>query len=165
MSALKSSARISYVVMAVALFLIAWLQLGVLVLTSLFGYFALGKLRMSRSKHFAVALYLVAVVSMGYLLVRFAHQSSVAVPKIANQTIPAVVGYAEQHNIELPFTDYESAKTSNTERYARFFQAMLRRGVYLAPSQFEAAFVSLAHREADIEQALVAANEVAAEIA
>jgi len=41
--------------------------------------------------------------------------------------------------------DYASAKTSDTARYARFFREMLSRGVYLAPSQFEAAFVSLLH--------------------
>jgi glutamate-1-semialdehyde 2,1-aminomutase len=47
--------------------------------------------------------------------------------------------------------DYASAKTSDTARYARFFREMLSRGVYLAPSQFEAAFVSLAHSEEDLE--------------
>ncbi len=47
--------------------------------------------------------------------------------------------------------DYASAKTSDTARYARFFKEMLSRGVYLAPSQFEAAFVSLAHSEEDLE--------------
>ena len=46
-----------------------------------------------------------------------------------------------------PVTDYASAKRADTARYARFFHAMLERGVFLAPSQFEAAFVSLAHSE------------------
>ncbi len=41
-------------------------------------------------------------------------------------------------------TDYPSAKTSDTAQYARFFRAMLERGVYLPPSQFEAAFISAA---------------------
>src|SRR5581483_671987 len=41
-----------------------------------------------------------------------------------------------------PVTDYESAKRSDTARFGRFFRAMLERGIYLAPSQFEAAFVS-----------------------
>jgi glutamate-1-semialdehyde 2,1-aminomutase len=52
-----------------------------------------------------------------------------------------------------PVTDYASAKRSDTARYARFFHAMLDGGVFLAPSQFEAAFVSLAHSEADLETA------------
>ncbi len=58
-----------------------------------------------------------------------------------------------------PVTDYESAKRSDTARFGRFFQAMLERGVYLAPSQFEAAFLSAAHSEADIEVTIAAARE------
>jgi predicted PurR-regulated permease PerM len=107
---MSKSTRISYVIMATALVLIAWLHLGPLVLTSLFGYFALGKFRMGRSKHFAVALYLITVTVMGYLLVHFSRQASIALPKIAEQTIPAVVEYTERHGVELPFTDYASAK-------------------------------------------------------
>jgi glutamate-1-semialdehyde 2,1-aminomutase len=63
---------------------------------------------------------------------------------------------------EDPVVDYASARRSDTERFARFFHNMLKRGVYLAPSQFEAAFVSLAHSEADIDQTLVAAQEALA---
>ncbi len=59
-----------------------------------------------------------------------------------------------------PVTDFESAKRSNTSRYAKFFQGMLAHGVFFAPSQFEAAFVSLAHSEADIDSAGAAAREV-----
>jgi glutamate-1-semialdehyde 2,1-aminomutase len=58
-----------------------------------------------------------------------------------------------------PVVDYASARHSDTQRYARFFGAMLERGVYLAPSQFEAAFVSLAHSDADLEAAARAAAE------
>lgn len=50
-----------------------------------------------------------------------------------------------------PVTDYASARQADTDRYARFFHAALARGVYLAPSQFEAGFVSLAHSDDDIE--------------
>lgn len=54
-----------------------------------------------------------------------------------------------------PITDYASAKQSaDTARYARFFHAMLEAGVYLAPSQFEAAFMSAAHTDADITATL-----------
>ena len=58
-----------------------------------------------------------------------------------------------------PVTDYATAKRSDTARYGRFFHEMLARGVFLAPSQFEAAFVSLAHREADIAAAAEAAAQ------
>jgi glutamate-1-semialdehyde 2,1-aminomutase len=59
-------------------------------------------------------------------------------------------------------TDYASAKRSDTKRYARYFHAMLERGIFLAPSQFEAAFVSLAHTDADIALAARAAAEALA---
>ena len=49
-----------------------------------------------------------------------------------------------------PVTDYESAKRSDTARFAEFHRAMLGRGIYLPPSQFEAAFLSAAHTEQDI---------------
>jgi glutamate-1-semialdehyde 2,1-aminomutase len=52
-----------------------------------------------------------------------------------------------------PVTDYASAKTADTARYARYFHAMRKNGVFLAPSQFEAVFVSLAHGDADLAAA------------
>ena len=58
-----------------------------------------------------------------------------------------------------PVTDYLSARRADTARYARFFHGMLERGVFLAPSQFEAAFVSLAHSEQDLETAARACRE------
>jgi glutamate-1-semialdehyde 2,1-aminomutase len=64
-----------------------------------------------------------------------------------------------------PVTDYASAKRSDTARFARFFQAMLERGVYLPPAQFEAAFVSLAHTESDLERTIEAAREALAPLA
>ncbi len=52
--------------------------------------------------------------------------------------------------------DYKTATTSDTERYANYFHGMLERGVYLAPSQFEAAFVSITHSDSDIEATIEA---------
>jgi glutamate-1-semialdehyde 2,1-aminomutase len=65
---------------------------------------------------------------------------------------------------EGPVTDWESAAKADRQRYAAFFHAMLARGVYLAPSQFEAAFVSLAHADADLEHAARAATEAMASL-
>ncbi len=56
-------------------------------------------------------------------------------------------------------TDFASAAASDTERYGKFWREMLARGVYLAPSQFEAAFVSLAHTEEEIDYTIEAARE------
>jgi glutamate-1-semialdehyde 2,1-aminomutase len=57
-----------------------------------------------------------------------------------------------------PVVDYATAKASDTALFGRFFHAMLERGVYLPPAQFEAAFVSLAHTEADIDLTVQAAE-------
>lgn len=57
-----------------------------------------------------------------------------------------------------PVVDFKTALESNTELYARFFRHMLENGVYIAPSQFEAGFVSLAHGSDEIEETLRAAE-------
>ena len=59
---------------------------------------------------------------------------------------------------EGPVFDYASAKKSDVAKFGRFFHGMLERGVYLPPSQFEAAFCSLAHTDADLEATLEAAE-------
>jgi glutamate-1-semialdehyde 2,1-aminomutase len=58
-----------------------------------------------------------------------------------------------------PVTDWDSAKRCDTARFGRFFRAMLERGVYLAPSQYEAAFLSAAHTDDDIRKTIAAAKE------
>jgi glutamate-1-semialdehyde 2,1-aminomutase len=55
--------------------------------------------------------------------------------------------------------DYTTAKTSDTAKFSRFFSGMLQKGIYLAPSQFEAGFMSLAHTDRDIENTVRAAYE------
>jgi glutamate-1-semialdehyde 2,1-aminomutase len=57
-----------------------------------------------------------------------------------------------------PVRNYEDAKHSDTRRYAAFFSAMLDRGVFLAPSQYEAMFVSAAHSDEDIARTISAAR-------
>lgn len=58
-----------------------------------------------------------------------------------------------------PVRDYRSALTASAEQYARFFRAMLARGVYLPPSQFEAWFLSAAHTERDVARTVRAARD------
>jgi len=55
-------------------------------------------------------------------------------------------------------TDFQSAKTSDTKRFSRFFHAMIDQGIYLPSSQFEAVFISAAHTESDIDQTVSAAT-------
>jgi len=64
-----------------------------------------------------------------------------------------------------PVVDLASAMTSDTALYAKYFRAMLERGVLLAPSQYEAAFVSTAHTTRDVERTLAAADEALGAIA
>jgi glutamate-1-semialdehyde 2,1-aminomutase len=75
------------------------------------------------------------------------------VPLIANRVGSMFTPFFTSERV----TDYVSAKKSDAVRFGHFFRAMLARGVYFAPSQFEAAFVSAAHSEADIEQTVGAA--------
>ena len=53
---------------------------------------------------------------------------------------------------DVPVTDYETAKTSDTEAFAKYFSYMLENGIYVAPSQFEAMFISATHTDMDIER-------------
>ena len=64
-----------------------------------------------------------------------------------------------------PVHSFADAKTSDLERFTRYYRGMLAAGIYLAPSQFEALFVSAAHTEADIEATLAAAGRVMATLA
>jgi len=58
-----------------------------------------------------------------------------------------------------PVTDWSSASKSDTDAFGKFFCAMLNNGVYLPPSQYEAAFLGTAHTEADIQQTIAAAKQ------
>lgn len=130
--------RISYAIMVVMLVLIGWLHLGTLVLTTLFGFFALQKFSFGKSKSLGVAIYIVAVVLVGWGLIYVSKRAYTALPKIAEETIPAMVNYAESRDIELPFTDYASAKTlliaETKEQVASF-------GVYLKAAAFQIALL------------------------
>ena len=66
---------------------------------------------------------------------------------------------AVPQNARKAVTDWATAKRSDTKRFARFFWAMLENGVYLAPSQFEAGFLSTAHSDEDVERTLEAAQK------
>lgn len=55
-------------------------------------------------------------------------------------------------------SDWATAKTADTKKFSAFFRAMLDAGVYLAPSQFEAGFMSAAHGEAEIDATLAVAE-------
>jgi len=64
-----------------------------------------------------------------------------------------------------PVNDYTGAAASDTDKYARFFHGMLQRGVYLAPSQFEAAFLSMTHGEEEVDETIESAKKVLHDLA
>ncbi len=83
------------------------------------------------------------------------------VPVTVNRVGSILTGFF----VEGPVRNYADAVKADTASYARFHRAMLDRGVYLAPSQFEAAFVSLAHSDDDIGRTIDAASESLCEVA
>jgi predicted PurR-regulated permease PerM len=146
---MSQSTRISYVIMAALLVLIGWFHLSTLVLTTLFGYFALRLFSFGRSKFLGLAIYIVAVAAIGTGLVYFSRQAYVTLPEIARTTIPAVVNFAEKKGVDLPFTDIESFKSvalneaqegiAGVGRYVRaatFQFVLLVAGLVIAASMF-----------------------------
>jgi glutamate-1-semialdehyde 2,1-aminomutase len=93
-----------------------------------------------------------------------AERLSAGLPKaITDARVPARVNAFESlltiFFTAQPVRNYADAQRSDTKRYARFFREMLARGIFLAPSQFEAAFVSAAHTPEDIDHTVTAAAE------
>jgi predicted PurR-regulated permease PerM len=102
--------RISYAFVAVMLFLIGWLHLSTPVITVLFSTFALHGLHRVMSQRLTVALFAALVALTIYGAVYFAAQAYVALPEIAERTIPKVIDFAQQRGLELPFEDVKSLK-------------------------------------------------------
>ena len=72
--------------------------------------------------------------------------------------IPTIASMFTVFFASRPVVDYASAKLADTKTYARFFHAMLQRGVYLPPAQFETAFLSTAHTDRDVDRTVAAAR-------
>jgi predicted PurR-regulated permease PerM len=104
--------RISYVFIGGVLILMGWLHLATPLLAVLFAYLALTKLHFGkrRGKWLAVGLFLVVLSGIAYGLGYFISHTVRALPEIADKAIPSVIHWAEEHQIELPFTDYQSLK-------------------------------------------------------
>lgn len=83
------------------------------------------------------------------------------VPICATQVGTMFCAFFTPHQV----TNWATARTADTARYARFFRAMLEQGVYLAPSQFEAGFMSAAHDDECIEKTIAAAQVAFAAVA
>jgi predicted PurR-regulated permease PerM len=127
--------RISYGIVVLAFILIAALHLGTFLFTSLLGYLALQVFAVRGSKTLSVTLYLVAVIVIGAGLIYFSNLAYHTLPRIAETSIPAMAAFAEKNGIELPFTDFESLRSTALEEAREGF-AVVGRYAGVASFQF-----------------------------
>jgi predicted PurR-regulated permease PerM len=136
-------ARFAYFFMAGTLVLVGGLHLATPLLVAFFGYLALTKLQFVKrgGKWLAVALFVILVAAVTYALGHFVRHTIRALPEIADKAIPSVIQWGEQHQIELPFTDYDSLKdlafdtvksqVSYLARVARFARGATTQFIFL----------------------------------
>jgi predicted PurR-regulated permease PerM len=132
--------RISLLVIVVAFVVMGTFHMATLLLTALFAYLALTKLYAFKrfGKWFTVAVFLIAVAGIAYAVGYFINQAVRALPEIADRAIPPAIEWGKQHQLQLPFTDFDSLKdlgfdaVTNQVGYLRSF-ARIAKG---ATSQF-----------------------------
>lgn len=107
---MTKSARISYGFILLMLVVVAGLHMATPLITALFSYFALTRLGFWKQKWLAITLFLLLVVSIFYGFVFFIREALVALPKVAEQSIPSIVEFAEKQGIALPFEDWDQMK-------------------------------------------------------
>ena len=79
-------------------------------------------------------------------------KAATAATKAANQQVQQTLPFSDK-------SDFDDAKRSDTDRYGALFRHLLERGIYVAPSQFECMFVSLAHSDEDIDRTVEAVGD------
>jgi predicted PurR-regulated permease PerM len=103
--------RWSYVLLAITLVLVGLLQLGAPFLALLFSYFVLSKLgRFIPNKWVTLAIFILVVAAIGWTAKHFIGAAINALPKIADNSIPSAIAWAEEHDLSLPFTDLKGLK-------------------------------------------------------
>ncbi len=114
----NQAARFSYWFIVGTLVLVGWLHLATPLLAVLFAYLALTKLHLFKrwGKWPAVLLFLIVLAAVAYGLGAIINQAVKTLPDVlADKAIPAIIQWAKEHNIELPFTDFDSLKDAATE--------------------------------------------------
>jgi predicted PurR-regulated permease PerM len=105
--------RWSYVVLALTLILIGFLQLGAPFLALLFSYLVLTKLgRFIPNKWLTLAIFILIWAGIGFAAGHFARAAVNALPTIADKSVPSAIAWAEEHNFNLPFEDFEGLKAT-----------------------------------------------------
>src|SRR6266705_1039389 len=103
--------RLSYAVLAVTIALAGLLHLGIPLLVVLFSYFALRQLyHLTKKKWLALTAFIVLVAAIATAAVYFTRAAILALPDVADTSIPSASAWAQQRQIELPFTDFESLR-------------------------------------------------------
>jgi predicted PurR-regulated permease PerM len=106
-----TSVRLSYGVLALTIILAGLLHLGTPLLVVLFAYFALRQLFfLTKRKWLALILFIVVVAGIASAAVYFTRAALLALPDVADSSIPSASAWAQQRQIELPFTDFESLR-------------------------------------------------------
>src|SRR2546430_10953028 len=104
-------ARLSYAVLAFTIILAGLLHLGTPLLVLLFSYFALRQLySLTKRKWLALILFIVVVAGIATAAVYITRAAFLALPDVADTSIPSASAWAQQRQIELPFTDFESLR-------------------------------------------------------
>jgi predicted PurR-regulated permease PerM len=107
---------ISYIFFALTIVLVAALHLATPLLTVLFCYFVIKKIHFMRSKTIALVLFVFVITLSFYAFVIFVKHSLKGLPEIADNSIPKVLAFAKQHDVELPFDDVDSLKALIMEK-------------------------------------------------
>src|SRR5215469_13384408 len=103
--------RVSYAVLAATIILAGFLHLGAPLLVVLFSYFALRQLYfLTRRKWLALALFIIAVAGIAAAGVYFTRAAILALPDVADTSIPSASAWAQKRQIDLPFSDFESLR-------------------------------------------------------
>ena len=109
---MSASTRVSYGVLALTIILAGFLHLGPPLLVVLFSYFALRQLYyLTKRKWLALLLFLIVVTFIAAAAVYFTRAAIIALPNVAETSIPSASAWAQRRQIELPFTDFESLRT------------------------------------------------------
>jgi len=138
---LSKPARISFLFVFLLLAAAMWLRLGLPLVAVLLSYFALEKLHFVRVKSLAIALFAVMVLGVFYGAAYFLQQTLIALPEIAETSIPSIIKYAGEKGLQLPFTDLESLKALALDE-AKDQIAMLGRVARFAGHEFAVLLIS-----------------------
>jgi predicted PurR-regulated permease PerM len=130
--------RLSYAFIAVMLVAVGWLNLATPLVTVLFCFFALHMLSFRGRKALSIALFLILITGVGLGFYFFAKQAVDALPRIVQDTVPVVLGWAEKQGIELPFSDYASLRALAIDTVEREFRGI---GKYAGVALIQAAAI------------------------